>query len=36
MTNFADTSIRNYENSTKEVNPILKKYVEDKIFPEYA
>ena len=36
MTNFADTSIRNYENSTKEVNPILKKYVEKKIFPEYA
>ena len=36
MKNFADASIKNYENVTKEVNPDLKKYVEERIFPEYS
>lgn len=36
MKNFADTSIKNYEACTKDVNPQLKKYIEENIFPEYS
>ena len=36
MGNFADSSIKNYEECTKEVSIELKKYVEEKIFPEYS
>lgn len=35
MKDFADTSIRAYEECTKNVNLKLKKYVEEKIFPVY-
>lgn len=33
---FADSKIREYNECTKEVSPELKKYVEEKIFPQYA
>ena len=36
MGNFSDSSIKNYEECTKEVSMELKKYVEEKIFPEYS
>lgn len=36
MKNFAENSFQNYEAYTKEINSELKKYVEEKIFPEYS
>lgn len=36
MKNFADASIQKYEACTKDVNPELKKYVEESIFPQYS
>lgn len=36
MGDFADTSIKAYDECTKNVNPELKRYVEEKIFPEYS
>lgn len=35
MKNFADTSIKAYDEYTTNINPKLKKYIEENVFPRY-